>query len=123
MTDFEKIVKSRKTGEGICFGGASRRFDYHPCKRKQGQFPSPADYSSSYMQTRKGQQFHKDNTIREAICTFGESRNKMYRLHVDQIYHSSDAEHPAPGSHQKFVEWINPKDHSVDKTTPLFSMR
>ena len=46
LSGFERIVKERKTGSGTRFGGASRRFDYEPCKRKQGAMPSPADYSS-----------------------------------------------------------------------------
>ena len=122
MTQFEKIVDQKSTGVGTRFGGASRRFEYHPSKRKQGQSPSAADYNSHAMKTRKGQDFHRDNAIREAISTFGESRDKVKRLGVDRILYSPEPEGPAPGSYQKFVEWGTAKDHSSAKTTPQFSM-
>ena len=57
-TDFERIVRDQKTGHGTRFGGSSRRFEYWPSRHKQGLFPSPADYSSHGLKTRKGHDFN-----------------------------------------------------------------
>ena len=84
--------------------------------------PSPADYSSQSMRTRKGSGFHADNSIREKTCTFGESRRKVYRLHIDQILHVGDEDKPAPGTYERNLQWNVPKDYTAAKTTPQFSM-
>ena len=119
-TDFEKIVRNQKTGHGTRFGGSSRRFEYQPSKRKQGMFPSSAEYSTHGLKTRQGNDFNFEQKQSKG-STFGESRYKLIKLHVDAIMKSGDVDKPGPAFYNKSLEWKIPRDNSFSKTTPQYS--
>lgn len=95
--------------------GRSTRFDYVPCKRKAGQYPSPDMYSSLDQPTVRAGRFSERNV------SFGPSRYRLKKLYIDQIINGS-RQLPGPGTNHPPADWNPLTDSSLSKVSPCYSM-
>ena len=109
LSDFERV---RKSPQRSAIGGNSPRFEYYSSRRKQGALPSAQSYAGHNISTSRGAKAFLNQPSGRAF-SFGESRHRMQKIHIDAILDPSaikKVNNPGPGQHALAFDWVRPKD-------------